>query len=61
MIKIRKRIALVLIGVLFIVASLVWMNSGKDGANPISAFVFTAGLIAVFGTVKRMLLDTIGK
>ncbi len=57
MIKSRKRIAMVLIGLLLVVASLVWMKYGTVDMNPIPAFVFVAGLIAILETAKRKLLD----
>lgn len=57
MIKSRKRIAVILIGLLLVAASIVWMKYGTSDTNPIPAFVFAAGLIAIVGTVKRILLD----
>ena len=57
MIKSRKRIAMILIGLLLVVASLVWMKHSTADLNPIPAFVFAAGLIAILGTIKRILLD----
>ena len=57
MIKSRKRIATILMGVLLVIASLVWMKHSTADVNPIPAFVFAAGLIAILGTVKHILLD----
>lgn len=57
MIKERKRIATILIGLLLVAASYVWMRHSTQNMGSIPAFVFAAGLIAVLGTVKRLLLD----
>lgn len=57
MIKSRKRIATILIGLFLVAASIVWMKYGTSDTNPIPALVFATGLIAIIGTVKRILLD----
>lgn len=57
MTKSRKRIAMILIGLLLVAVSLVWMKYSTADMNPIPAFVFAVGLIAILGTVKRMILD----
>ena len=53
----RKRIATILMGLLLVVTSFVWMKHSTQNMDPIPAFVFAVGLIAVLGTVKRILLD----
>ena len=57
MIKNRKQIASILIGLLLVSVSFAWMKHSTTNMNPIPAFVFAAGLISVLGTVKRILLD----
>lgn len=57
MIKSRKRIATILIGLLLVAASIVWMKYGTSDTNPIPAFVFAAGVIAILETAKRTVRD----
>lgn len=53
----RKRIALILIGLLLVIGSLIWM-SNRTLKNPaIPAITFSAGLIAILGTIKKIMLD----
>ena len=52
-----KRIAFILIGFLLVISSLIWMEYIATDINPIPAMTFSAGLIAILGTVKQTLLD----
>lgn len=53
----RKRIALILIGLLLVIGSLIWM-SNRTLKNPaIPAITFSAGLIAILATIKKIMLD----
>lgn len=52
----QKRIVLILIGIIFVVGSLMWMKHSAN-TNPIPALVFAAGLIAILDTVKQVMRD----
>lgn len=53
----RKRIVLILIGLLLVIGSLIWMSNSTLKNPAIPAITFSAGLIAILGTIKKILLD----
>ena len=53
----RKRIALILIGLLLVIGSLIWMSNSTLKNPAIPAITFSAGLIAILGTIKKIMLD----
>lgn len=55
--KRRQRILLIVLGFILVFGSLIWMKLSKEVINPIPAITFSVGLIAILGTVKRVLLD----
>lgn len=53
----RKRIALILIGLLLVIGSLIWMSNSTLNNPAIPAITFSAGLIAILGTINKIMLD----
>ena len=50
-----KRIALILVGLLLIIGSLIWMSNSTLKNPAIPAITFSAGLIAILETIKRIM------
>lgn len=55
--KSRTRIVLILIGLLLVIGSLIWMSNSVSINTVIPAITFSAGLIAILGTIKKTMLD----
>lgn len=52
-----KRIALILVGLLLIIGPLIWMSNSTLKNPAIPAITFSAGLIAILETIKRIMLN----
>ncbi len=53
----QKKIAVILLGFTLIVGAIVWLEFISSCLYPIPALTLSAGLIAVFGTIKQALID----
>ena len=57
MANMRKRLCFIMVGILLVTISLVLVSRLSDKYIPILAIAFSLGLVALFDTLKRMLLD----
>lgn len=53
----RKRIFAIILGAAAVGLSLLWMKNLDSNSNLIPAAVFSLGLVAALGSIKRILLE----
>ena len=55
--KTRKRLVIIVSGIIEVLVSLVWMNHVEFPVGILAAAIFAIGLITVFSVIKKMLID----
>lgn len=56
MAKVQKRIVIIILGLVFVVFSLLWMRNDSSTTNLFPALPFSVGLVLILNTIKNSLL-----